>query len=73
MARRLVKNRITDITAEFDSIRAFGDFMFPYLSKDPHDNWFYQNLSNISQEEYIRSENKDDLIFEFHEYIISKL
>lgn len=73
MARRLVKNKITGVTAEFKCIRSFGDFLFPYLEKDRHDNWFYQNLSNMTQEDYINCQDKDKLCFEYNEYIITKL
>ena len=73
MARRLVKNKTTGSTAEFDNIRSFGDFVFPYINKDRHDNWFYQNLSNMTQEDYINCQDKDKLSFEYNDYIITKL
>lgn len=73
MARRLVKNKTTGVTAEFDNIRSFGDFVFPYINKDRHDNWFYQNLQNMTQEEYVESKDKDKLSFEYRGYIINKI
>ena len=73
MSRRLVENIKTGVKTEFKSIKEFGNFILPYLLKDEHDNWFYQNLSNMSQKEYTDTENKDDLIFEFNGYRIKKL
>lgn len=37
---------------------------------DDHDNWFYQNLLNMTNREYINSDDKDSLIFHWNDLVV---
>ena len=54
------------------SIKQFG-YQIGLTDLDHSDNWFYQNLNNMTQNEYVLSEDKKSLTFEYNSFLIKRV
>ena len=55
------------------SIKDFGRKENFDFELDTQDNWFYQNLENMTQSEYLNSNDKFRLVFEYKNYVLTRI
>ena len=68
-----VFNLKTKSTFVVKSIKDFARRENLNVELDKSDNFFYQNLKNMTQQEYLKSDSKHSLVFEYDNYVIYRV
>ena len=65
-----VYNIVTRTTFTVSSIGELARELDINTESDPHFNWFYHNLLNMTGPEYVESDIKDKLIFHWNNLVV---
>ena len=68
----VVYNTRTDERYRVKTIKDFGTREGFEQEFDRSDNWFYHNLSNLTNQEYLHKQDKENCVFIYRNWVIMR-